>query len=260
MTHAVEKGNLPDQAELVLLGQRYASLLDDPLRKLGVSPLYVPDNPMVDQRLSGHADLSVFHPGGDTLYLAPYYRGSSLHESLLANGFRCLFPEWEQGPAYPYDAALNACVMGDAFLYNPGVTAPEIVSTFDSGRFRMIPVRQGYVKCSVCVLDDSSLITSDAGIAAAAREKGLNVLQIRPGYVRLDGYPYGFIGGAAFKASHDLMFFTGSLDLLPEREQILFFLEEHGIRPVYLTELPLFDVGSILPITENLSALVENSQ
>ena len=250
MSRFVEKANLPEQAELVLLGRRYAPLLDDPLRSLGLSPLYIPDNPWVDQRLSGHADLSVFHPGGDTLYLASSYRKSPLLESLLASGFRCLFPAWKQGPTYPNDAALNACAAGDAFLYCPDVTAPEIIRSFGVGNKRLVPVRQGYVKCSVCVLDDTSLITSDAGIAAAAGEKGLKVLQIQPGSVRLDGYPYGFIGGAAFKTARDLMVFTGSLDPLPERDQILCFLEERGIHPAFLTDLPLFDVGSILPITE----------
>ena len=37
---------------------------------------------------------------------------------------------------------------------------------------RLVSVSQGYTKCSVAVVDDHALITSDNGIAVAARECG----------------------------------------------------------------------------------------
>ena len=115
---------------------------------------------------------------------------------------------------------------------------------------RGAPVRQGYAKCSMLVVDERSIITQDAGIARAARGIGLNVLEIMPGYVALDGFEYGFLGGAGFKPAAGIIAFTGTLDAHPDRLRILTFLAARGVSAVYLTGLPVFDIGSAIPITE----------
>ena len=74
MAEFVLSPNLPLAAGTVIIGQKYADLLEKPLQNLNIHPLFVPDNPDVDARLSGHADLSVFHAGGERLWLAPYLR------------------------------------------------------------------------------------------------------------------------------------------------------------------------------------------
>ena len=112
-------------------------------------------------------------------------------------------------------------------------------------------VRQGYSRCAVCTVDADSIITADRGIAVAAESNGMHVLLIRPGYIRLEGYPYGFIGGASCKLASDKLAFTGSLDIHPDREAILGFLSERGISPVYLSQEPAFDIGSMIPLFEN---------
>ena len=55
----VKYPNLPENAKIVLLGEKYAKILEKPLEKLGIEPLFVPDNPSVSDMVSGHADLSV---------------------------------------------------------------------------------------------------------------------------------------------------------------------------------------------------------
>ena len=71
----------------------------------------------------------------------------------------------------------------------------------------------------------------------------MDVLQIRPGHIALEGYDYGFIGGASFLLDSNTLAFTGHLDVHPDRDRILDFLRQHGVSAVFLTESPVFDIG-----------------
>lgn len=251
MSRFVESANLPHNAGTVILGERYRVLLEEPLKEHGIETVFVPDNPNVDRRLAGHADLSILHAGGERIYLAPYLRESAFHEKLLALGMDVRFPQIEQKPDYPDDVQLNVCIAGRYALRN-GNYVPEEIDEYLTIYKRLIPVdcRQGYAKCSVCPVEEGSIITSDAGIAKAAERAGLEVLLISEGFFGLDGYPYGFIGGSCFKISEGEQAFTGTLIGHNDENRIISFLEKHGIRPVFLTERPAFDIGSGIPIIE----------
>lgn len=251
MADFVLRANLPKRAERVVIGAKYAYLLEKPLKKLGIEPIFVPDNPNVDWRLRGHADLSVFHAGGEEIWLAPYLRESAFAARLAALGARVHIADISQSPAYPRDAQLNIAALGSAFIYNPKVSYTPVTEYLAAVcGMRGAPVRQGYVKCSVLIVNERSVITQDAGIARAARGIGLDVLEIAPGYVALDGFEYGFLGGAGFKLAEDTVAFTGTLAAHPDKARISAFLAARGVSAVCLTELPLFDIGSALPITE----------
>ncbi|MCD8117342.1 MAG: hypothetical protein LUE21_09570 [Oscillospiraceae bacterium] len=71
----------------------------------------------------------------------------------------------------------------------------------------------------------------------------MDVLEITPGYIELSGYQYGFIGGASFRLDAHTIAFTGTLDRHPDKMRILSFLAKHSVKPVFLTDRPLFDVG-----------------
>ncbi len=66
----------------------------------------------------------------------------------------------------------------------------------------------------------------------------------------LIGFPYGFIGGAAFKMAKETLAFTGTLDRHPDQAAIEEFLAARKIKPVYITHYPIFDIGGVLPVTE----------
>lgn len=246
----VEKSNLPEAAESIIIGEKYSNILRKQLEKLGIKPLFVPDNHNVDPRLSGHADLSVLHMGGDRLCLASYLRGSPFAKQLGDLGFSVDYTEMRQSALYPGDAQLNACICGRHAILNPSVVPSSIVEKLTNDGFHLIPCRQGYAKCSVCVVEEGAIITADRGIEGLAKAAGLDVLRIEPGFVALDGFPYGFIGGAAFKISRSKLAFTGTLKHHKNESEILSFLERHQVEPVYLTNLPVFDIGSGIPISE----------
>lgn len=230
---------------LILLGERYRPVLDAPLRELGQTPLYLPDNPMLDPRLAGHADLSVF-PAGERIWLSPLFKGTEIHKTLGKHGYFVDFPNISEEILYPADAHLNLCAVGKHLFFSPKASTPEIVEflTISEG-YQPIPVKQAYLRCAMLPADEESIITADPGVAKAARAAGLQVLQIEPGHVALEGFAYGFLGGAGFLLPEQkLAVLTGRLERHPDKGRIEAFLRERGLALHTLTDEPIFDIGS----------------
>ncbi len=148
------------------------------------------------------------------------------------------------GKVYPADVPLCICATGRYTIYNkytaygPAVTAAGGIP---------VHVRQGYTRCAAAIVDERSIVTADASVSRAAKNVGMDVLTITPGHIILDGYDTGFIGGASFMIE-DTMYFTGTLDEHPDKERIVRFVTEHGKRPVFLTDRPIFDIGGAIPV------------
>jgi hypothetical protein len=227
-----------------MIGERYLEKLGTALESMNTEVIWIPDNPNVDPRLRGHVDLSLIHLGGNMLV----GQGNHIVNILTNKGFEIVPAETAQRAEYPNDAGLNGCIVGPVFLHNTACTDKAVL--LGLGERKIIHVNQGYTKCSVCVVDERSIITSDFGIAAAARQNGLDVLTIRQGYIELPGFEFGFIGGSAWKLSEHALAFTGRLDDHPDKDRILDYLTARVIEPVFLTDGPIFDIGSAIPIIE----------
>lgn len=228
----------------LIVGECYAARLSPALESFGVRVIPCPINPYVDARLSYHSDLSVYHVGGKCFYLARHLRESELAKELEHLGASVRFSKARQGGEYPLDASLCALPLGDAVYHNAKICDELIVQS--TSRFENI--KQGYAKCAVCPVSSDAAITADKGVARVLEKNGVRVLQVLPGGILLDGFDEGFIGGAAFKIAPDVLAFTGSLDLHPDKEKIEEFLSECGVRPEYLTAGQAFDIGSAFPI------------
>jgi hypothetical protein len=236
---------------LILLGERYRPHLDAPLRELGLNPLYLPYNPMLDPRLAGHADLSVF-PAGERIWLSPQLKGTEIHEMLHEFGYFVDFPNISEGILHPADAHLNLCAVGKHLFFSPKASTPEIVEflTISEG-YQPIPVKQAYLRCAMLPADEESIITADPGVAKAARAAGLQVLQIEPGHVALEGFASGFLGGAGFLLPEQkLAVLTGRLERHPDKGRIEAFLRERGLALHTLTDKPIFDIGSAFVLAQ----------
>ena len=225
----------------VIIGEKYKKALEPGLERLGAFVLWLPDNPLVDPRLSGHADLSAVLVPGRGLVLAPYLKETEFPHAVDKLGFDYSFANIEQGMKYPQDAYLNVCCVGEYMIANPKTAYNAILGK------KTIAVKQGYSRCSVCVVSDDAVITADRGIAEAVKDK-LDVLLVSPGYVSLAGFECGFLGGAAFKSDGKLCF-SGRPDAHPDKDRIIAFLAKHHVSPVYLTDGALFDFGGAVVLS-----------
>ena len=106
MSRFVSEPNLPDSCSALIYGKKYAGILEKSLDSLHIESILLSNNPYIDERLAGHADLSVFHAGGERLFLAPYLKGSAFASQLQSRGALLDFPVVQQGQVYPGDAQL----------------------------------------------------------------------------------------------------------------------------------------------------------
>ncbi len=248
-SRAVIEPNLPINAvKTVLIGEKYAQILGNMFKKNGISVIKIPDNLNIAPQISSHADMSVCHIGGNKLVIA-----RSISEKLrnaLKGTFEIIESESIQVPEYPGDIALNACVIGDKIFHTLTNTDKAIKDFAKQSKIKCFDVKQGYTKCSVCILNRNNIITSDKGIHALAETLGIRSLLICGGFIELSGYDTGFIGGSCGKISEKRIAFTGRLERHPDETRILDFIGQLGIEVVYLTDKPVFDIGSIIPIEE----------
>lgn len=227
----------------LLIGERYRPRLQEPLCARGTDVLWLPDNPDIDPRLAGHADLCVYRASDRTVFCA---QGIYDHfVNYVTNRGYELRVIGQQGSKYPADAGLCLCAVGHNVIYNERTADPAVLP-YLSGT--LVDVPQGYTKCSVCVVSDDAIITADDVIARRAASAGLDVLKISPGHIVLEGFDTGFIGGASFLIADRTLVFTGTLDMHPDADAIDRFLAKHGVRAVYLTDEPVFDIGGAVAL------------
>ncbi len=227
----------------VLIGERYRPKLAQTIAAQGIDVFWLPDNAALDKRLSGHTDLSVFVCDKNAVVARALYASDFV--KYLTNRGYAVRPSAEQGPDYPRDAGLCVCWTGKYTIYNEATADPAVLDIMAGVP---VAVSQGYTKCAALVADDHSIVTADAGVSRAAKNAGMDVLDITPGYIRLDGYEYGFIGGASFIIDAHTIAFTGTLDVHPDRDRIIDFLAAHGKKPVFLTDEPIFDIGGAISV------------
>lgn len=245
MIEFVEKPNIPQgNVTHVLLGERYAGQLAEQLRRLGVEIVAFGAGEGLDERVAQHADMCAHHLGGNE-----WIAVDSARKALKTlENVHIIDAEVTLGKEYPRDVALNVLRLGRYAFGRRDAACSKLLEHLYSRGITFVDVRQGYAKCSVCVVSETAAITADTGLASAMERVGVDVLRIAPGGVELDGYDTGFIGGATGLLASDVLAFTGRLESHPDATRIREFLAAKNVRPLELTEAPLFDVGSVLPI------------
>lgn len=217
------------------------------LEACGIACLTIPPWPVLDVPVQSHADMLCHPLGGKDVLIA---RGSEhLYLSFQESGFQPSFTQNFLRREYPGDILLNAVQMGTICFASPHCDE-QLKEALRKRNIRLIPVNQGYAKCSTVVVSEEACITADPSIGDAAGKAGFDVLRIRSGFVELPGYPYGFLGGACGKLAKDTLAFAGDLRTHPDADAIFSFLTNHHVSPFSLHGGPLLDIGGILPLRE----------
>ena len=150
------------------------------------------------------------------------------------------------GLQYPKDIPCNAACTGKYFIHNLNYTSGKLLQAAKDMHMELIHVRQGYTKCSTIIVDEQSIITYDKGIArACSKYPDLSVLLVTSGFVHLEGYDTGFIGGCSGRVDNEIIF-NGDLSSHPDFIPICQFIEARGLTVRYFPQYPLTDIGSIL--------------
>jgi hypothetical protein len=171
-------------------------------------------------------------------------------KALSSFGVRCEKGMNRPEPGYPRDCLYN-CVMSKegVLIHRLDMTDQSIRDYAERKKMELIDVKQGYTRCSVIPVSGSRFITEDEGIAAALEQKGKDVCLVRKGFIRLKGFPYGFIGGAGAVFRDDILFF-GDIAAHPDHLKMRSFAESSGKNIVSLGKEAAEDLGGMF-IFEN---------
>lgn len=228
---------------LAIAGSGLSQKCKDTLGSLGTEILILEDNPNLEARVAHHADLSVL-PLGDVLFTHKDTLSNRLISEAEQRGYEIrVIPEKLQKD-YPNDILLNCLVVGKYIFARVGKVSKAVIEYATENGYTVINVNQGYARCTACPVSDSAVITADSSIKKAALSQGLDVLEICEGHVELNGFPYGFMGGACGVCG-DKLLFAGDLKRHPDGERIAKFCKRHGITALSLSDENLCDVGSI---------------
>lgn len=151
------------------------------------------------------------------------------------------------GHKYPKNIRYNAVYMGEYLIHNTKHTDAAVLDEAQKNGLEIIPVKQGYTKCNLVVINDYSVITSDEGLKHTLEQKNIDVLLIQKGFVKLEGFEYGFLGGASGKIGNTIVF-NGNLEEHPDYMRIKQFIESKGLKLKYFIQYPLEDIGSIIEV------------
>lgn len=234
---------------LALIDGRYGTILMESLGKRKIKPILVGPCSDLYPSISSHPDIQCHPLGGNKVIIAPN-ANESLKNQLIQHDFDLIVGHTRLESNYPNNIAYNVARIGSVAFHNEKYTDPVLKEILQGQGVEFIHVNQGYSKCSVSIIDEYSMITSDRGIARIAEEIGLNVMVISPGYIRLPGLDYGFIGGATGLIGENDLGLIGNLESHVDKEKVEAFLKMRGKTPISLCKFPLVDIGSLIPLKE----------
>lgn len=241
--------NLPDDnVKAVLIDGRADEEIVNSLSKHGASIVETCPHPNLYKAVSGHPDMFLHHVGDGRIVYAPYTEKKTL-DCLKNLGFELVQGLTELSSKYPRNIAYNVARVGNCAIHNLKYTDRVLRDELEKQQVKLIHVNQGYTKCSVAVVDDNSIITSDCGIARVLEREGIEVLLIEgEDRIVLPGLSMGFIGGSSGKIGYNKMAFTGNLNTLKFGAEIKYFLKRKNIDIVCLNDGQVIDIGTIIPI------------
>ena len=238
--------NLPaNKVTCVAVGKKYINTIDA-LSKLNIRIIRLESN-YLPEYIFGHADMNLFHFGNNTVFIDEKSKGESFSDFEVR-----IIPEVLKND-YPSDCPLNCIRIGNKLICNTKTVSKAILNAAVESGLEIIGTKQGYTKCSVCVLNENAIITDDESIYKSAQIFFDDVLFISKGSIRLETKEYGFIGGATGKIAANKLAFNGRVDSHADHNDIYDILSKYNIEPVELLADSLEDIGSIIPLIEKMT-------
>lgn len=197
-----------------------------------------------------HADLTFSYLGEGVCVCAPesydyYKKALEKYPVKLLRGGRRL------EDTYPNDCAYNIAIVGKRVFCRTDAVDEVLLTEAEKRGFKIIDIRQGYSKCSVCPITENAAISADVSFCRAAEREGVECLLITNEGISLPGYDTGFFGGCAFMADEKTISAKGELKSHPDYEKIKSFLGKFNIAIKTLCGGPLTDFGSLCVIIAN---------
>lgn len=234
-------------ANLVIIDRRIDENSVKTLEKLELKIIKTIKCEEVDESISCHPDI-VIHPiNHNTLMIAPnvfdYYA-----DKLYGMGIKLIKGESFLGRKYPEDISYNVGRLKGVAIHNFKYTDEKLKYYLKKENLEFIDITQGYAKCSLAIIGESSGITSDIPMYRKLTSMGFKILLVEPGHILLKGQKYGFLGGTNGSMSKDELLFSGSFKNHPNNDKILDFMYKNNKKITYLSDKRIVDIGTIISL------------
>lgn len=232
---------------LALVDKRITKEMKNKLRKLDINIIEsIPCHNTYDA-IKYHPDICFIKINNNNIIVAPNVFDD--YKKLLSPlGFNVIKGSTYIENKYPNNIQYNIAILGKYAIHNFKYTDKEILKYLDDNNFTKINVKQGYCKCSICIVDENSIITSDEGIYKETLKYNIDCLLIEKGHIDLFELNYGFIGGCSGLISNNELAFFGDISKHPNYKEINEFVESKNKKIISLSKEKLLDLGSLIPL------------
>ena len=249
MNFAQNSFTIKNKLQLAIVDKRIPQTIEDNLNNIRVNIIKSTACSNTYDAIKYHPDISVCKLNSNNIVVAPnvydYYK-----EVLKPYGFNVICGESTIKNKYPYNIHYNIVILKKFAIHNFKYTDKVILDYIEKNNIEKINVSQGYCKCSICVVDNNSIITSDEGIYKEVIKYGIDCLLIEKGHIDLFELNYGFIGGCSFLLSHNELAFLGNIKKHPDYDKILNFVKSKNKKLISLSNDKLIDLGSVIQLME----------
>lgn len=244
----VESSFIPNKKiSLAIVDKRITKSMEKHLISKGINLIKSHECSEVYNAIKYHPDITLCKLNDNNIIVAPnvyeYY-----FENLKEYDFNVIKGDSYVSNKYPLNVQYNVAILDKVAIHNFKYTDKKIIDFLQNNNYKFINVNQGYCKCSICIVDNNSIITSDEGIYKEVIKHGIDCLLIQKGHIDLFELDYGFIGGCSGLISNDMIAFFGNIEKHPDYEKIKDFANSKNKKIVSLSNENLLDLGSLIPL------------
>ena len=244
----VKSSFIPDKnLSLALVDSRISESMVQKLNELNINIIKSIKCNETYNAISCHPDICVIKLNDNNILVAPnvfdYY-----DSYLTPLGFNVIKGNSNINNRYPNNVHYNVVILGNNVIHNFKYTDNVLLDYIEKNNMNKINVNQGYCKCSICIVDENSIITSDEGIYKEVIKHNIDCLLIEKGHIDLFELDYGFIGGCSGLISKDTLAFFGNIEKHPNFNEINKFVSERNKKILSLSKEKLTDLGSLIPL------------
>lgn len=229
----------------VVIDYRASTKTVDTLKKMGYNVIFTPHLSILYNTICGHSDIMLHKINKNTVVVEPTvynYFLEKMKNITVLKGITMLKSE------YPFDIAYNCARVGNNIFCNEKFTDKRILNHYRENGYKIINSKQGYAKCSICIVSDNAIITSDKNISIQAEKNRIDVLRVDDSKIKLIGFEHGFIGGATGLITKDILAVNGDIQFHSDCNKILDFCYGYNIKVLSLNNEEITDIGSIISV------------
>ena len=238
--------------QYILVDCRMRNVEKNMLKYMGYRLVSIDRSQNVYPEIASHVDIFALKVGNNLIV------EKSKYEDLLFliknSGYNIISGKEEVAMKYPDDIKYNVCVVGNYAIHNFKYTDKTVLKKLKQSEYELINVEQGYTNCSIVVIDNSSVITTDKKIAEKLIANNFSVLLLDyiPDIKLKDEYGNfssmtGFIGGAIGRVRDNIIVF-GDLNKIDKENKIRNFIKARDLKLIDFKGLDVIDYGGIVEV------------